>query len=177
MVSLARQKFKFFFKKHAAWLRERYYGDGLCGRLSEKGDGGMKLKPVNREEAFKWHTQRYQTVLPNTKHQTPNCRNNGSTQRRCIFFFLLFSHSLHKYTFLSSLLLSFSFLMLFLPLSMAYFSFLRFSGFRLYGPRPSSSFTSHRADETTKPTTSTPAAPSRPHLNSKTRSHPTTKAL
>ena len=114
----------------------------------------MKLKPVNREEAFKWHTQRYQTVLPNTKHQTPNCRNNGSTQRRCIFFFLLFSHSLHKYTFLSSLLLSFSFLMLFLPLSMAYFSFLRFSGFRLYGPRPSPSFTSHRPDEATNPTTS-----------------------
>ena len=38
--------------------------------------------------------------------------------------------------------------------SMDYFRFLRFSGFRLYGPRPSSSFTSHRPDEATKPTIS-----------------------
>jgi hypothetical protein len=58
----------------------------------------------------------------------------------------------------SIVVLLFLLLRLFLPLpltSLAYFFiFFRFSGFRPYGPRPSSSFTSYRPDEATKPTTS-----------------------
>ena len=98
-------------------------------------------------------------IAPNTKALKYQRISNadGSTQRRLVFFFFILSLSAlgsrYLCTFLSSL-----FLCLLLPLSsflsMAYFSLLRFSTFRLYGPRPSSSFTSHRPDEATNPTTS-----------------------
>ena len=64
--------------------------------------------------------------------------------------------SLHASLLSCVVLLSSFFVYFSLPLaSLAYFFiFFRFSGFRPYGPRPSSSFTSYRPDEATKPTTS-----------------------